>query len=437
MASRISPAAKLLRRSRLFSIPPPLPAPSKPLSPDPISWSPTATTAYPTHQAIVTPPSAAARGDFGLKRPLPSKATTERTSEPIVRVNKLDTFEHITDFDSATDHTRTLEKFHELELPIAKLPSNGNENFNTSRLLGSFKSVFDDEYTPKELKEAAANAKEVPVEKERYRFDGPWVTGLSEAEFQVYLKKVEKKKDEFMKFMEKRFMEHKESEQAAMLRRQQDENGTVAEAEPVKFDKKEFDEWLRRERLSPKDLGSAVFKFLDLPPVSPPSAQELAKIAQHKLPPMITPGPQNVSPAYAKEGFPKMHPSAGLSYLRTEARLLNHPHYGPQAQRPLVPSRVLRAKSAGGIGTGKASLGVAGIIAKHHGHKLNDMESLDPEVPGGPKHLSLVKRAWISPEGKVMLNAAPPPSLIAPAARPMPAYTQSTMRSVPLLNRNV
>src|SRR5947207_4919817 len=110
MAARVSPAANLLRKSRLFALPPSLSPPVQPPTSSQVSESDTATLPYPIRAAIETPRSSLARGDWGLKRPLPSKSTTTSSSSPVVRVNYLDTFEHITDFESAADHTVTLEK---------------------------------------------------------------------------------------------------------------------------------------------------------------------------------------------------------------------------------------------------------------------------------------------------------------------------------------
>src|SRR5947207_4312064 len=64
MSRHLSPGAQLLRSSRLFSVPPPLPKAS--LNFEGGSFyrhSETATTHYPAHQAIVTPSSALHRGD--------------------------------------------------------------------------------------------------------------------------------------------------------------------------------------------------------------------------------------------------------------------------------------------------------------------------------------------------------------------------------------
>jgi hypothetical protein len=118
----LSPTANLLRNSRLFSLPNPLPRPpvSETFGAGITKASDTATLPYPTHQAITTTKSSLARGDWGLKRPLPSRSHIIQTSDPVLRVTQLDTIEHVTDFDSAADHVRTRQKWEEMGVPMMK-----------------------------------------------------------------------------------------------------------------------------------------------------------------------------------------------------------------------------------------------------------------------------------------------------------------------------
>ncbi|KAF2113248.1 mitochondrial ribosomal protein subunit-domain-containing protein [Lophiotrema nucula] len=136
-----SPTSNLLRNSRLFSLPNPLPTPpvAEASGADALRASNTATLPYPTHQAIVTTPSSLARGDWGLKRPLPSRSRLVQTSKPVLKVHQLDTIEQITDFDSAADHVRTREKWAEMHAPMVRYKS------NTSAVDSSIrpKSAFD------------------------------------------------------------------------------------------------------------------------------------------------------------------------------------------------------------------------------------------------------------------------------------------------------
>src|SRR5271167_5280501 len=119
MASRsVSPGGALLRASRLFSVPPPLPRPAGDLSSTAIFNSDTATLPHPIHLSITTPQSSLARGDWGFKRPLPLRSTT-KSSTPVIRVDAIDTFEHITEFASAADHSLSLQKWQEMGVPLS------------------------------------------------------------------------------------------------------------------------------------------------------------------------------------------------------------------------------------------------------------------------------------------------------------------------------
>lgn len=67
--SETAPTAQLLRSSRLFSLPPPLPRPKQEdRRGTGVETSDTAITPYPTYQIITTPGSSRSRGDWGLKR---------------------------------------------------------------------------------------------------------------------------------------------------------------------------------------------------------------------------------------------------------------------------------------------------------------------------------------------------------------------------------
>lgn len=117
-----SPTSHLLRNSRLFSLPNPLPRPpvSETFGAGITKASDTATLPYPTHQAIATTKASLARGDWGLKRAIPSRSHLVQVSDPVLRVTQLDTIEHVTDFDSAADHVRTRQKWEEMGIPMMK-----------------------------------------------------------------------------------------------------------------------------------------------------------------------------------------------------------------------------------------------------------------------------------------------------------------------------
>lgn len=113
----MSPGEAILRSSRVFSIPKPLPEP--PMVPTFNNRkSPTMTRSYPLTQAITSPLASREKGDWGFKRSLPLK-TTLTTSTPSIRIKHIDSLEGVTDFASAADHTVSLEKFQELRVVLS------------------------------------------------------------------------------------------------------------------------------------------------------------------------------------------------------------------------------------------------------------------------------------------------------------------------------
>lgn len=63
------------------------------------------------------PASSHARGNWGLKRDLPTK-----TRYPFLRYTALDTLEHFTTYESASDDVLTLKKWQEMDVPSSAGP---------------------------------------------------------------------------------------------------------------------------------------------------------------------------------------------------------------------------------------------------------------------------------------------------------------------------
>ncbi|PYI05859.1 hypothetical protein BO78DRAFT_397713 [Aspergillus sclerotiicarbonarius CBS 121057] len=377
--ARLSPTANLLRNSRLFALPQALTPPPTPPTSRTVSESETATLPHPIRASIVTPASSLARGDWGLKRPLPTKSTSEKSSRPVVRINALDTFEHITDFESAADHTVTLEKFQELHMPMS-LPA--KVNYATTivpRHQSPFESHVDNTHT--------SQGREVPGARQ-FRHSGPWLAGQTEAEFQAYLKKVRKNKPEIMQKLRGYFVAKREAEQ----KKQAQDNGADMEAlEPVEVTDEEFQDYLKTLRTNPSSLGPVVFELLDLPsPPAVPSYRIGGKYYQ-------SPGTKLSSAEYAVSGPPKTHPSAGLSYSRSHALIYNHPKHGPQTYQRPVEARILRPKGRFKGKTSKAIAGVAGIAVED----LNAMTFVEQGAPAGlaffDASLSGGAKYWVTP----------------------------------------
>ncbi|KAF3160333.1 hypothetical protein TWF106_002732 [Orbilia oligospora] len=101
----LGPTANLIRNSRLMAMPQPL---AHTLSDSQLFRAP-----YPTHQAITTPESSRARGDWGLKRSMPRKVEST-----YIKYNDIDTIEHMTKIESAHDTVMTLKKWQEMDIPL-------------------------------------------------------------------------------------------------------------------------------------------------------------------------------------------------------------------------------------------------------------------------------------------------------------------------------
>lgn len=339
----ISPTARLLRGSRLFSLPSPLPRPNEDNTGGGPRVSDSATLPYPVQQAIASPSSSRARGDWGLKRSLPLRSTT-KSSTPVLRINAVDTLEHITDFDSAADLTLTLEKFQDLDLPLTT-----NERRTRQSTSSPTNSVFErDSDNTNSLVENSSTT--------RWKYEGPWTVGMTPGEFNNYRdREIRRRKPEFMVLLRARFLAKAESDERSAARH--------AGREPlkVKFEEEEFSAWIKSLRDSfnlASELNMLIIDFLDLPSLLSTSQRWGTRNAATNL------------HALASEDAPlKTHPSAGLSYLRTDAFLINHPIYGPQERHPPVEARVLNSsQSSTNLRSDFGSkIGIAGFVGRYSG----------------------------------------------------------------------
>lgn len=430
-----SPTARLLRSSRLFSLPPPLPAPSLETvsSQGYLRSSDTATLPYPTHQAISTPPSSKHRGDWGLKRPLPSRSVPSST--PHLRVRQIDNLNHITDFASAADHTQTVAKWQEMNVPMTrrhdKVSVSDNERLN--HVISAFEEELDNTSLGHGMRESDMSASRAMqlrhvnggAQTRRWKTSGPWVSGMSEGDFQYYLKTtVRKNKEGFIQFLEDVKVGQKREQSLSAMRHEgllsdQDERLTELELlRTSKLDEHELDDFIKELRdnngsdlnLSTKLFG-LVRDYFDLPPFPAPmeANSELSKTLE-----------KFIISTDSHDGPPATHPSAGLSYIRTAAYMENHPVHGPQARRSPVQARVLQTSAATGRDQG-AKFGVAGIVVvdptktSHKPSGRNNMPMtaddmfnqaasvFDTESAGGNKVWIHPTRAHIDENGHIRL----------------------------------
>ncbi|PHH73554.1 hypothetical protein CDD80_3735 [Ophiocordyceps camponoti-rufipedis] len=399
-ASHTAPGAALLRKSRMFSLPKPLPNPGKKNSYRLRDYrSSTSTKAYPTRQAIVSLPAYRDLGDWGLKRPFPRK-TTLSTSTPVIRVNAIDSRESITDFASSADYWASLEKFREMNVAISVrriITEYEHRNVNQRPITLPRRSVFEEEtdftYLP-------AHRYNVDTIDRRWKFSGPWVSRMSEGEFARYLKKnVWPRRAEFRSLLKDQLAQDLTANQQKAAR---DKGDTLPPpVKPQDVTDTQFMDFLRkvrRDRILSYGLTST---FLDMAPLGHPGAN----VSTVLLP---TRGHITRSP-YAKNGPPATHPSAGISYLRTHAYMENHPIYGPQRMRTPVEARVISPRTS----SRKVRVSVAGFVSEppagnNDWNKRNPKQAmrgtdyLDTVTYGGGKDYVDVYSVFIDTAGRVV-----------------------------------
>ncbi|CAK7199727.1 hypothetical protein SEUCBS139899_002410 [Sporothrix eucalyptigena] len=431
MATRkvVSPGAVLLRTSRFFSLPAELPPPPNLTTPQTTSFSESSTRPYPTMQTIGSPRASRKNGDWGLKRTMPPQANASKNT-PFIRIREQDTFEAVTDYAPAADHYITLQKWQALNTPITS-PTDAEQR---QQLPG--RSVFEESADVV----AIDPAKRHTAEDKRWKFQGPWLAGISEGEFQNFLeKKVRTRRSEFREFLRSELAADRNASNATeAIELGSDATKKLKAADITDDDLMEYLRLLRHDRPT---LYRLVGKFLDLVPVEPSDKvfQNLARSGGGFLspltglsgssssgaPPSLTSLTSPVSAGstgnpWAQDGPPITHPSAGLSYLRTAAYLDNHPLYGPQKSHPPLPSRVVQPRTQSGAWTAK--IGVAGFITDNpfgesayvstrHNSSYNSsraipaLSTIDPAVRGGAKIPVRIASAKINSQGRLVVTA--------------------------------
>ena len=378
-SKQLSPTANLLRHSRLFSLPPPLPKPQLKAT-NGIHLSDSATLPYPTHAAIETPTSSLCRGDWGLKRPLPLKSTT--TANPVIRVKQIDSIDHITNFESAADHTLTLQKWQEMNLPISVPQHMDNLSCQPAQANIST-SVFEERlHATRKLK-----SNEAQPDATRWKFEGPWLAGFEEGQFQDYVKRrIKHSGRAFREFIR----EKEKARKAETSRREALDRGEIRkEEEEVELTEDEFNATIVRLRQEGTGLWNYVWEFLDLPGEPPSVGQK----------------PMDDTKGMDR-GPPSTHPSAGLSYLRTKSHVHNHPVLGPVNSEPPVEGRVLQRGGFQKASSKQRLIGVAGVVADG-GFKFglfnNPKTKTRASRRGGEKVWVQPKKATIDQSGKIQM----------------------------------
>jgi len=427
-----SPTARILRSSRLFCLPPHLPQATIeiPAYQGKVLHSDSATLPYPTVQAIASPAASRSRGDWGLKRPLPTKIN--RTSTPHVRIHKLDTLEHITDFDSAADHTVTLRKWQEMNIQMVErekdtpgrgsykiaLPSafdRDTDNTTSSRQISQNQTPI--ERLPLSVDKAMKNRELQSKLKSsgdgyvRWKTDGPYLPIMSQISFDNYVRKVveqPKTQQEFRKFVLDEWREKKKTEARKKMTNErgfdpddeQDIKALEKEAE-IRDPEAETDQYLlslrdRHSNLS-SELSRLIQTFFDLPRY---------------------PSSSGNYPSVGIDGPSPIHASAGLSYIRSNAYMNNNPTHGPQMMHEPIQVRLLKPKASLRGGSKDALVGVGGVVAAFKSEQayessnktksIGSVQNWDFDIPGGSKIWAEPRTAYIDEHGRIRLTVVEP-----------------------------
>ncbi|KAF2433599.1 hypothetical protein EJ08DRAFT_60783 [Tothia fuscella] len=260
MSRHLSPTAQLLRSSRVFSIPPPLPRPGVELGDrQGFRRSDTATLPYPTRQAIDASASSRFHGDWGLKRALPKRPTTT-SSGTTLRLTAIDTTERITDYESSSDFTKTLDKFQELGLAIESFDD--TDTIAGYRVHSAFNPDFD--YTDKDTAPPPSNNTYEPPN--RWKYSGPNIEALTDSEFQAYVaKKVQTRKGGFKEYLDNlNYKRHIQIEMKSTLHQMRNARGADNAAQAARdaretHARQQFLEWLHR--ISVHDFRAIVSSY--------------------------------------------------------------------------------------------------------------------------------------------------------------------------------
>jgi hypothetical protein len=301
------------------------------------------------------------------------------------------------------------------------------------------KSVFEDELdnTDPEAKATAptrvsvgmssrdASQASVPKPMQRWKYKGPWITGMAEGEFDMWLERnIGKRREEWREFVGQK-------KTADRVRdAQREARGTqnyMSKAEiaalhtSLRPTDKELDAIFRdirnahaQDRLS-SELTTLLTEFLDLPSLSrgagPAIDGQRDSAYFHDL------------ISATERGPPTTHPSAGLSHLRSNAIMSNHPLWGPQSGPTPIEARVVTARdnSFGRPSIRHALLGVGGFVtedpntatfdstaARANRTRMSEPDrmakELDTELEGGNKMWVQVESGRVDEQGKVRLS---------------------------------
>jgi hypothetical protein len=360
-----------------------------------------------------------------LKRPLPLRSTT-KTSTPLLRVESVDTIEHITEYGSAADHSLTLQKWQEMNMPLSTPVVKNQSGGYTLSVRKDRRGVFEEDFDA--LSDGASSSSK---DETRWKFQGPWLAGLTDGEFNEFIRNtIRSRKSEFQAFL--RETKALEDTKAAQLKATEEGRDSPQPIKAGDITAEQLRMYMKELRQDRGALFRLIRLFLDLPPTPSPKG-----LLRHTIDDMFPKGPDTESKPnkiyseeflpksnspYAETGPPKTHPSAGLSYLRTNQYIYNHPIYGPQEHPPPIEGRIVVPKNTS-VGSFAPKLGIAGIVtdspltesfntsdsSRHRYGKIRTrahpgLLNVEPDKYGGSKVYLRPKIASIDSSGRIDLK---------------------------------
>jgi hypothetical protein len=311
---------------------------------------------------------------------LPLKSTAN-TSTPVLRIGALDNYAHITDFASAADHYLTLKKWQELGIPM----SAEKRNVFSKRRPGTFNWHLD----------STGPGARKAIDQQRWGFKSPVYDLLDARGFQRYLlRKIQPRRQEFREFVRK-VLEN------SVERHKTNEAHGAPVPKKIDFSDASVDLKIQSLRKDTIALQRLVVEFLGLPVFEQYGSLQ----------------------PYAPQ---KTHPSAGLSYLRTDARLANEPGRGFTSEITAIGRVLVAAKRLSGYGNTTPVIGINGFAVKTNerprDHDQRPPEYLDIARKGGGKVLLRVDLATVDADGRVSIEVtrvdkAPLPEKMAEGLR--------------------
>jgi hypothetical protein len=400
------------------------------------------------------------RDDWGFKRPIPSKSTKTVAA---INVKVIDTPEKVTDFDDGSSHVKTLRKLQELNISLSRGNVSGYRSLqrDPKAYASAFEPDLDNTARHGAEKDPLASSSRSDAIPNRWKFRGPDFRYMCDAEFSKWVKtKVKPRSSEFMEKLRVRTHRQYARELAEARPQRARQRSTLQEHSKEQLEgekdvlRRTFYSWMAQ--LDDDALQSYVESLQTTSRVdSDRSFQEYAErayswdasdvlqakksaeealagsLAEHwakaaKLFRVTSHSENNVEfmeqfldVPYAIHSYQSYryanqttHPSAGLSYRRTQSVVPNHHLYGALKKPLPARARVLPIQSDKRDRGRTAAGGLAGVAL--HGSQqdfVNDSDVVPAPVPNathaGVKKWMVPTGARVNADGRVILVAEP------------------------------